>query len=57
MPVCRRCDRVQPTAEVRRTPLGFVCKDKPACARRVSLTGQALIELNKSTSIERSAAA
>jgi hypothetical protein len=35
MPVCRHCDRVSATAEVRRTPLGHVCKDKPACARRV----------------------
>ena len=27
MPQCRRCERVQATAEVRRTPLGYVCKD------------------------------
>lgn len=35
MPVCRLCKRVQPTAEVRKTPLGHVCKDKPVCARWV----------------------
>jgi hypothetical protein len=35
MPSCRLCRRVQATAEVRRTPLGHVCKDKFACGRRV----------------------
>jgi len=49
MPQCRRCDRVLATAEVRRTPLGHVCKDKPACARRV--------RVNQETIDERSAAA
>lgn len=34
MPACRHCDRVQASAEVRRTPRGSVCKDKLACARR-----------------------
>lgn len=27
MPECRRCQRVQPTCEVRRTKLGWLCKD------------------------------
>ena len=27
MPQCHRCERVQATAEVRRTPLGYLCKD------------------------------
>jgi hypothetical protein len=27
MPQCHRCRRVQPTAEVRRTKLGWLCKD------------------------------
>lgn len=49
MPVCRHCDRVSATAEVRRTPLGHVCKDKPACARRA--------RANQSSIDERSAAA
>lgn len=49
MPTCRLCVRVQPTVEVRKTPLGFVCKDKPACARRV--------RANQETMDERSAAA
>jgi hypothetical protein len=35
MPRCHRCERIQPSAEVRRTSLGHVCLDKPACARRV----------------------
>jgi hypothetical protein len=32
---CRLCGRDQPSAEVRRTTLGFVCKEKQLCARRV----------------------
>jgi hypothetical protein len=28
MPVCLRCKKTQPTAEVRRTQKGWVCKDK-----------------------------
>lgn len=35
MPACRHCGKVQATAEVRRTKLGRVCKDKLACARRL----------------------
>jgi hypothetical protein len=27
MPECRKCGRVQSTAEVRRTKLGWLCKD------------------------------
>ena len=27
MPQCHRCGRVQATAELRRTKLGFLCKD------------------------------
>lgn len=27
MPQCHRCERVQATAELRRTSLGYVCKD------------------------------
>jgi hypothetical protein len=27
MPACRKCDRVQATAEVRRTKLGWLCKE------------------------------
>lgn len=27
MPECHRCRRVQPTAELRRTKLGWVCRD------------------------------
>jgi hypothetical protein len=27
MPECRKCHRVQATAEVRRTRLGFLCKE------------------------------
>jgi hypothetical protein len=50
MPRCHRCDRVQPTAEVRKTALGHVCKDKPACARRVRANQETMID-------ERSAAA
>ena len=47
MPVCRLCSRVQPKAEVRMLPLGPLCKDVSACARRV--------RANQET-IERSAA-
>lgn len=38
MPVCRRCERVQATAELRRTPLGYVCKDNGTWSRCASLT-------------------
>lgn len=48
MPQCRVCARVLATAELRRTSLGHVCKDKPACARRV--------RANQETIDERSAA-
>jgi hypothetical protein len=27
MPECHRCERVQATAELRRTSLGYLCKD------------------------------
>ena len=27
MPVCHRCERVQATAELRRTTLGYLCKE------------------------------
>ena len=33
-PVCARCNKMQPTAEVRRTPSFFFCKDRTACAAR-----------------------
>lgn len=36
MPACRYCEKIQPSAEVRRTPLGHVCKDKIACKRRAA---------------------
>jgi hypothetical protein len=34
MPACRVCGKVQATAEIRRAPLGPLCKDKLACRRR-----------------------
>lgn len=34
MPQCWRCRKVQPKAEVRKTPRGFKCKDVTACTRR-----------------------
>lgn len=27
MPVCHRCERMQPSAELRRTALGHICKE------------------------------
>lgn len=33
MPQCHRCERVQATAELRRTKLGHVCKDNGAWSR------------------------
>lgn len=33
MPACHRCDRVQATAEVRRTKLGWLCKDNSRGSR------------------------
>lgn len=33
MPQCHRCERVQATAELRRTPLGHVCKDNDKWSR------------------------
>lgn len=33
MPQCHRCQRVQATAELRRTPLGHVCKDNGKWSR------------------------
>jgi hypothetical protein len=33
MPACHRCERVQATAELRRTSLGFVCKDNDKWSR------------------------
>lgn len=33
MPACHRCERVQATAELRRTVLGFVCKDNGKWSR------------------------
>jgi hypothetical protein len=33
MPACHRCERVQATAELRRTKLGFVCKDNDRWSR------------------------
>jgi len=50
MPACRLCGVVRATAELRRTSLGHVCKDKPACARRVRANQETMID-------ERSAAA
>jgi hypothetical protein len=33
MPQCRRCERVQATAELRRTTRGYVCKDNGRWSR------------------------
>jgi len=33
MPQCHRCQRVQATAELRRTSLGFLCKDNDRFSR------------------------
>lgn len=33
MPQCHRCLRVQATAELRRTKLGYVCKDSGVWSR------------------------
>lgn len=49
MPACYRCQRIQATCEVRRTPRGWLCKDnKPGstCAR---LTKTRNTELRKAT--------
>lgn len=37
MPACHRCERVQSSAEVRRTKLGFVCKDNGPWSRCATL--------------------
>jgi hypothetical protein len=37
MPKCHRCERVQSSAELRRTTLGFVCKDNGPWSRCASL--------------------
>jgi hypothetical protein len=34
MPVCHRCGTMQASAELRGTPKGHVCLDKPLCKRR-----------------------
>lgn len=34
MPVCWKCERMQATAELRRTTKGHICKDKFACKTR-----------------------
>jgi hypothetical protein len=35
MPVCNRCGKMGPTADMRRSPKqGAVCKDKPKCKER-----------------------
>lgn len=36
MPVCHRCERTLPTGELRRTKLGYLCKENDrfsVCAR------------------------
>jgi hypothetical protein len=38
MPDCHRCERNFPTAELRRTPKGYVCKNTIACKRRLGET-------------------
>lgn len=43
MPQCRLCERVLPSAEVRRTPLGYVCKDN----KRGTRCHQRLLEFRK----------
>lgn len=37
MPVCRKCGTMTATANVRRTKLGYVCKEKIGCERRTRL--------------------
>lgn len=51
MPDCHRCERTFPTAEVRRTSKGYVCKDSLACKRRLSLTRGAVIEMEKADAL------
>ena len=38
MPECRRCGRIQATAELRRTSLGYLCKDNGPGTRCFVLT-------------------
>ena len=38
MPECHRCGRIQATVELRRTSLGFVCKDNGLWSRCFALT-------------------
>lgn len=44
MPNCHRCDRTFPTAEVRRTTKGHVCKDAVSCKRRLNETRGAVVD-------------
>lgn len=38
MPQCWRCERVLATAELRRSPRGFVCKDNNRFSRCAQIT-------------------
>ena len=40
MPQCHRCERVQSTGELRRTSLGFVCKDNAKWSRCAAIAKQ-----------------
>lgn len=40
MPRCYRCERVQATAELRRTKRGWLCKDNQAFSRCAAITKQ-----------------
>lgn len=56
MPRCHRCERVQATAELRRTPLGHVCKDNGAWSRCAALAKQLRAAASAARRAERAAA-
>jgi hypothetical protein len=37
MPMCWKCKTILPSAEVRRTPRGHLCKSKYSCTRRAAI--------------------
>ena len=44
MPVCHRCERVLPTGELRRTTLGFLCKENQRFSRCWQITRELAAE-------------
>lgn len=40
MPRCFICDRVQASAEVRKVPKGYRCKDTTSCVKRLALKNE-----------------